>query len=389
MGLLTVRTPTLAALLASTIALAGCSYLRLLQFPAPSADDWTMYGGTIGRTNTARHEIAPPLAPLWEYDASAGFGAASAAIAGSYLFVGNLEGDVHAIDIKTGKGAGSYDFGTALVGTPVIDGGEMYVALSRSDESLLAYNLFTGVIDWRAKLGDIESSPLLIGRRLYVTGVAGTLTCVETATGEAAWTYRLPQHVRTRTIRSSPASDGASIFFGADDGTVYAVRVNDGTLRWSAKTGGSVIASPSVALGKVYVGSLDNSFYAFGAETGSQIWKQPLGSRIYASQAVSDSSVYVGTAGRSMYRLDARSGAILWRASTGSVVNAAPLIAGSIVYVGCLDKTISAYSAATGELLWQYKTEGRIKSMPVASRDVLFVLAEDRSVLAFTHRDRR
>lgn len=389
MGLLTVRDSIRIGLFSCFMALAGCSYLRLQQVPLATADDWTMYGGTIGRTNVARSEIDPPLIPFWEYDASAGFGPYSGAIVGDYLFVGNLQGEVHVINIVTGKGAGSYDFGTSLAGTPVINQGEMYVALSRNDESLLAYNLVTGSIDWRAKLGDIESSPLLIGKRLYVTSMQGTLTCVEISTGETAWTYRLPQRLRTRVIRSSPASDGTSIIFGGDDGGVYAVGAADGKLRWSATTGGSIVASPSVALGKVYVGSLDNTFYAFDAGTGKQLWKQPLGSRIFSSQAVTDRSVFVGTSGRLVYCLDAQTGAVVWRAATGSVVNATPLVSGSVVYVGCLDKTLYAYAAETGELLWKYKTEGRIKTMPLASKEFLFVMAEDRFILAFKHSNAR
>ena len=389
MGLLTMRISLRLGLLSCFIGLAGCSYLRLQQGPIPSADDWTMYGGTIGRTNASRAEVNPPLTMLWENDASAGFGPYSGAIAGDYLFVGTLHGEVQAIDLRTGQTAGNYNFGTSLIGTPVIDRSEMYVAVSRSEESLLGYNLVTGTIDWRAKVGDIESSPLLMGGRLYVTSTEGTLSSVQAANGQVEWTFKLPPRVRTRMIRSSPASDGTSVIFGGDDGEVYAVGAADGKLRWSAKTDGSIVASPSVARGKVFVGSLDNSFYAFDAETGKRVWKQPLGARIFTSQAVNDRSVFVGTAGRYVYCLDAETGSIVWRSVTNSVLNSPPLVSGSVVYIGCLDKTLYAYAAATGELLWKYQTEGRIKTMPVAWKDMLFVLAEDRSVLAFKQSETR
>lgn len=387
MGLLSVKRALHTSILLS-LALAGCSYLRLQQIAPPASGDWTMYGGNIGRTNAARTEIDPPLKAAWEYDASAGFGPYSGAISGGYLFVGNLAGEVHVIEIATGRPVGSCDFGTSIAGSPIIDRGEMYVALSRSDESVLAYNLVTGTVDWRAKVGDIETSPLLIGRKLYVTTMQGTLVCIDCSDGRIAWTFSLPARVRTRIIRSSPASDGERIIFGADDGALYAVGADDGALQWSAKTGATIVASPSVALGKVFVGSLDKTFYAFDARTGARVWKQPLGSNIFASQAVNDRSVFVGTSGHYVYSLDAQTGSIVWRAATTSVVNSPPLVSGSVVYVGCLDKTLYAYAAGTGELLWQTKTDGRIKTMPLASNDILFVLAEDRSVLAFKHTDK-
>ncbi len=374
-------------ILLGTLACAGCSYLRLQQIAPPAPGDWTMYGGSIGRTNSAHAEIDPPLRTVWEYDASAGFSSYSGAISGGSLFLGDLSGEVSVIDIATGRGMGSYDFGTSLSGTPVIDKGEMYVALSRSDESVVAYNLVTGSMDWRAKAGDIETSPLLLGRKLYVTSMQGSLLRIDCNTGKTDWTFKLPANARTRIIRSSPASDGERIIFGSDDGSVYAVGADDGALQWSAKTGGTIVASPSVALGKVFVGSLDKTFYAFDARTGERAWKTPLGSNIFSSQAVNDRSVFVGTSGHYVYCLDAQTGSIVWRATTASVVNSPPLLSGNVVYVGCLDKTLYAYAASTGELIWQTKMDGRIKSMPLASNDVLIVLAEDRSVIAFRHSD--
>jgi len=365
--------------------LGGCSYLRLQQIPVPSREDWTMYGGGIGRTNVAHSSVDPPLARLWEYDASAGFSPYSGAIMGNYLFVGNLSGEVHVIDIPTGRGMGKYDFGTAIVGTPVVDRGLMYLALSRTEESLVAYNLVTAKIEWRAKLGDIETSPLLMNGRLYATSLEGSLICADSRNGEIIWRFTLPINLRTRTVRSSPASDGVVVVFGCDDGDVYAVGIDDGKLRWTAKTGGSVLASPSVTLGKVFVGSLDNTFYAFDAGSGKLVWKQALDAKIYSSQAVNDHAVFVGTSGRTVFSLDAQTGRVLWRTTTNSVVNAPPLVSGSAVYIGSLDKTLYAFDTASGEILWQYKSEGRIKTMPVAAGRYLFLFAEDRSVMAFKH----
>ena len=383
MGLLNMPKPF--AIIPLICLLGGCSYLRLQQVPLPSPEDWTMYGGGIGRTNVAHSSVDPPLTPLWEYDASAGFSPFSGAVVGNYLFVGNLSGEVHVVDIPTGRGMGKYDFGTAIIGTPVVDRDVMYLALSRTDESLLAYNLVTAKIEWRAKVGDIESSPLLMNKRLYVTSVEGSLICADAGNGEIIWRYKLPMNLRTRTIRSSPASDGVLVVFGCDDGEVFAVGVDDGKLRWTAKTGGSILASPSVTLGKVFVGSLDDTFYAFDAGSGTLVWKQALDARIYSSQAVSGHAVFVGTSGRTVYCLDAGTGRVLWQTATNSVVNSPPLVSGSAVYVGSLDKTLYAFDTSSGDLLWQYKTEGRIKTMPLAAGQYLFLFAEDRSVMAFKH----
>jgi len=384
-----MKPPALVLIVIIVLAATGCGYLKLQHRPAATGDDWIMYGGSIGRTNVAKTIMTPPLVPVWEYDASAGFSPYSAAIADSFLFIGNLQGEVHILQAATGKGVGSRDFGAAIVGTPVIDGSSLYVALSREEQNLLCYDLESGSIAWQKKIGDIESAPLLVGRRLYVTSLQGKLVCVQTKDGETAWTYDLPTNVRTRIIRSSPASDSSVVVFGCDDGNVYAVGIDDGKFHWRAETGASIVASPSISNGRVFVGSLDQSFYAFDITSGRQVWKQPLGAMIYASQAIGEKGVYVGTAGRNVYCLDRETGGIVWKTTTNNVINAAPLLSGNVLYVGCIDKTFYAYDATTGELLWKYAAEGRIKTMPIASRQFLYLLVEDRTVLAFKQSDRK
>ncbi len=370
------------------LALSGCSVLHFQNFSRTKADDWPMYGGTMGRENVSREVLSPPLTVAWESDASAGFGPYSASAADSFLFVGNLKGEVQAMRIRDGKDMGGKDFGSAVVGTPVIDNEMMYVVLGHDEESILAYNLQDAAIRWRANLGDIETSPLFIGRRLYVTTLSGTLFCIDKSDGSTVWSFAIPEDARTRIIRSSPASDGRSIFFGCDNGKIYAVDISNGILRWSFAARATVLASPSVSHGLVYAGSLDSTMYALDAETGILRWARPLGARIIASQAVDQENVYVGTAGHSIFALDAESGDIAWRIQTEGVVNAAPLVSGNVVYVGCIDKKLYALDTKRGDILWQYTAQGRIKSVPIVFRNNLILLAEDFSVIALKHADR-
>ena len=66
------------------------------------------------------------------------------------------------------------------------------------------------------------------------------------------------------TIRSSPALAGNVLYFGSDDGKVYAIDVNSGEARWSFQTGGEVRSSPAIGDGAIYVGSRDGFIYALG-----------------------------------------------------------------------------------------------------------------------------
>src|SRR5262249_40182010 len=74
-------------------------------------------------------------------------------------------------------------------------------------------------------------------------------------------------------IVASPVIQGGLIYFGSDDGNVYAVDSETGRQVWKTKTRGPVSATPAVVNGMLYVGSYDGNFYALNSETGELKWK--------------------------------------------------------------------------------------------------------------------
>jgi hypothetical protein len=74
-------------------------------------------------------------------------------------------------------------------------------------------------------------------------------------------------------VVSSPVWQDNVVYFGGDDGNVYAVDATTGNQIWKHATGGPVPSTPAVADGVVYVGSYDGKFYALNAKTGGTKWK--------------------------------------------------------------------------------------------------------------------
>jgi len=63
------------------------------------------------------------------------------------------------------------------------------------------------------------------------------------------------------------------IYFGSDDGNVYAVDAESGQQIWKTATRGPVPCTPAIDHGTVYVGSYDGKFYALDAQNGAVKWK--------------------------------------------------------------------------------------------------------------------
>ena len=179
-------------------------------------------------------------------------------------------------------------------------------------------------------------------------------------------------------IVSSPVYEDGVIYFGGDDGNVYAVDATDGRQLWKHKTGGPVAATPAVAGDIVYVGSYDGKFYALEAKSGRRGGSSP-------PVASGDSRRRICTAccrrtRRSPILSTSSCRARSWRggrcssaAATATSIRSTPLparstgnsrpatwctlrrrVADGVVYFGSWDSYFYAVDARTGAQKWRF-----------------------------------
>ncbi len=82
---------------------------------------------------------------------------------------------------------------------------------------------------------------------------------LKSETGELLWTY--PAKSR---VDSSPVIVGERVFFGTVGGELVALNLNSGEKVWEFVVGAAIIASPSVVDGKLVIGADDGRIYCFG-----------------------------------------------------------------------------------------------------------------------------
>ncbi len=364
------------------LAFLGCGGWNIQKLNVQPENDWAMNGRDARRTWNAAKTVRPPLKFLWSYDASAATG--SPAVADSILFVGTYKGELHAINVASGRRIGQISFEGAIFGTPVLDCSMIYVALASGEDTFQAVDVLSGNIVWKKKLGPIETSPIQYDLHLYVTTIDGHMYCLDKATGEEVWKYSIPGLKGPKNIHSSPATDGNVIVFGCDDGTFYALDIRTGNLRWKARTGGSIFSSPAISAGRVIIGSMDHMLYAFNVADGSLCWKSDFGGILYSSPAIAESTVVIGATNGCIRALSLTTGDILWEYRTSSVVSAPGVVCGDVVYIGTLDHLLYAFEIQSGKVLWTGTVEGRIKNPPVSCNGIIFVPVEGNCIYAYT-----
>jgi eukaryotic-like serine/threonine-protein kinase len=216
-----------------------------------------------------------------------------------------------------------------------------------------------------------------------------------------------------RIVSSAVYQDGA-IFFGGDDGNVYAVNSADGRQLWKLKTGGPVSATPAVAGALLYVGSYDGKFYALDTRTGNPRWKfatggerrfeakglhglQPKNQTIadpfdvfLSSPVLGGGSVFFGSGDGNVYALDAQTGELQWKFQTGDVVHASPAYAGGVVFFGSWDSYFYAVDAKTGVEKWRFHggedalmhNQVGFQSSPAVVNGIVYVGCRDSNLYA-------
>jgi outer membrane protein assembly factor BamB len=105
--------------------------------------------------------------------------------------------------------------------------------------------------------GAITAASAIAGDTVYFGSQDGRLYALEAATGKERWQFKA-----AGAISSSPAVVGDVIYFGSDTGYLYAIDRVSGTKLWDFATGGRIMASPAVVKGVIYIGSTDGVFYA-------------------------------------------------------------------------------------------------------------------------------
>jgi outer membrane protein assembly factor BamB len=219
---------------------------------------------------------------------------------------------------------------------------------------------------WTFKTGGaVWSSPAVVGNTVYFGSDDGIVYAVSADLGYPRWQFQTGGRVRGR-----PTPDGAYLYALSDDGYLYELDRQSGKSVWRFDThGGSVLrdgpgsgtavyddftSAATVSDGTVYVGSADKRLYALDAKTGLEKWHFDTEGMVRSTPAVVDGRVFFGSRDHRVYAVDARTGALEWRYDTLREVVSSPLVADGTVYIGSRASDLLALSAVTGQLRWKY-----------------------------------
>ena len=190
--------------------------------------------------------------------------------------------------------------------------------------------------------------------------------------------------------KSAPVIDDERVYFGADNGTLWALNQSDGSVAWSYKTlfgagAKRIFSSPALARDTLYFGAYDGNFYALDAKTGAKKWIYREADWVGSSPCIAENlhTVFVGLEfglwkkEGGIVALDLMTGEKKWWQQGGTMTHSSPVYSAvhKTVVVGSTAGVVSAYNAVNGKLLWIFATGGAVRAG--------FAIDEKRGLVCF------
>ena len=194
------------------------------------------------------------------------------------------------------------------------------------------------------------------------------------------------------------------MYFGSEDGTVYALAPRTGANVWTYKAAGAVKAALAHSGRQALLRRLRRPVSRPSAPRtarrsgprrgiGGSLGR---GGRIYSTPAVKFGRVYVGNYDGRVYSFVANSGELAWSATTGNYVYGGPAVARvpgtkPSVYIGSYDGQLLRSRRAQRRHSWSrsYDAGGKISGAPTIIDDVVYFanLATRRRRAAYDVKD--
>jgi outer membrane protein assembly factor BamB len=349
---------------------------------AEPEEGWLVFRGDAGSTGVAKSELPADLEVLWEYKVPNGAFDGTAVIARAKndgqetVFVGDMDGVMHAIDLQTGKKKWDLNATIGFSSSAAYRNGLIYIG----DLDGFLYCIDdAGKLKWKFETeGEISSSANFFDGNVLVGSQDSHIYLVDANTGKEIW-----KHQTQDQIQCSLTLAGDRAFVAGCDGFLHVIDLKDGHEVGNVDIGSPTQSTPAVLDDNVFFGTEQAEFLAVN-------WKEVKGAWAFSDDkgqtsvrgcaAVTQGHVIFGARNRQVYSLNPETGKINWTRTLKSKVDSSPVIVGDRVFVGSTDGRLYGLSLKNGETLWEKQFNGGFLSSPAVAFDRL-VIATDRGVV--------
>jgi outer membrane protein assembly factor BamB len=244
---------------------------------------------------------------------------------------------------------------------------------------------------WNTSLGgEIKSSPVIGGGRVFIGSTTGTLHALDLADGHQLW-----QYAADAPIEAPPLLVDGTVHVGDGNGVLHAVSAADGAFRWKFTAGQTISGSANFAElidGKklVLFGSYDANLRAVDAATGQEVWRHRTKGFINGAPAVADGRVVFGGCDAFLRFLSLADGTRTGQVDVGAYLPSSPALRAGRAYAGHYDNALVCIDVARSAVVWEFRDRDHSAPFfapPAVTADIVVVGARNGRVYGLVPAD--
>jgi outer membrane protein assembly factor BamB len=191
-------------------------------------------------------------------------------------------------------------------------------------------------------------------------------------------------------IESTPIVVGERVFVADVMGKVYAIGRADGKPIWTRDFETGFLAAPAVRGEQLVIGDVEGNLYALDVKTGRPLWKQTTEGEINGAAAFHGQTVLVTSQDGKLYGFSAQDGTPAWTYQTQDQIRCNPTLAGDRTFLGGCDGQLHVVNVVTGQADGEpLPLDGPTGSTPAVRGDRVFVPIMDGTIYAFDWKTRK
>lgn len=342
--------------------------------------DWPLVRGDALATGVAQTTLPEKLELLWKYTVPKSAFDATPLIVDGTVYIGDLDGTMHAIDMASGQHQWSFTAPAGFNASAAYRRGRLY--LGDSDGIFYCLDARNGKKLWTFKTeAEIDSSANFWHDDVLFGSQDSSLYCLDAGSGKKLWSLKTADQ-----IRCPPTVVEDRAFLAACDGNMYIIDVAKGqtvkTVNIDAPTGNT----PAVQGAIVYFGTEAGTFFAINWKQAKILWQwsnKASSEALRSSAALTPEAIIFGSRDKRIYALDPLSGKKIWGEPMRKRVDSSPVVVGDRVFIGSSDGRIYGLNRKTGKTIWQYEAGGEFNGSPAVADHRLVIASEDGIVYCF------
>ena len=225
----------------------------------------------------------------------------------------------------------------------------------------------------------IEATPIVLGNRVFVADVMGTVYGLSRIDGKQLWRTSYDTG-----FLAAPVADDDRLVVGDIEGNVYALATQTGKELWKQTVGGEISGSATIVGDKVLVASQDGKLYCFSLDNGTPQWTYEADDQLRCAPTVAGDKTFLGGCDAKLHVVNVNTGKssgepLPLDGPTGST----PAVQGDLAVVPSMDGIVFGFDWKSMKPLWRYEDleqSQEYRSSAAVSGDVAVVSSQRKHI---------